>query len=500
MNHSVGLCGLIEELRLKTEPPAVRSEVGSTARRTIESLDGVIEIYPLAYDCKTLQEHLRFALRYEPLDLRVWHRVLEAVAPETISGWVREQPNSVYARRSWYLYERLTRRELGLKDSLAPYTDVADGLRQVVWSSNQSRTPTSKRHRVRNNLLGVGGYCPLIRRTQTIQEQQARNYGAKVRAMTEEVEPALFQRAADYLYRSETKSSYAIEGETPAPDREERFLALLDRAGVEEIASEETLVRLQNEIVQDQRFAASGWRTIQNYVGRTRRFDYSEDVRYVCPRPEDLPELMRDWMQLVMKVSRAELCDAVPLAACAAFGFVYLHPFEDGNGRLHRFLIHHILAKMGYTPEGVIFPVSAVIQRRMKDYEAVLETVSRLVNPGVEYELDDANRMTVLNATGELYRYPDLTRHTEFLYECIVETLEKDWPEELRFLQLFDGACRVVREVVDLPEARLRLMVRLLLQNHGRLSSAKRPLFAEVTDEELRRMEEGVGVLTAEGQ
>jgi Fic family protein len=24
--------------------------------------------------------------------------------------------------------------------------------------------------------------------------------------------------------------------------------------------------------------------------------------------------------------------------ACSAFGFVYLHPFMDGNGRLHRFM------------------------------------------------------------------------------------------------------------------------------------------------------------------
>ena len=179
----------------------------------------------------------------------------------------------------------------------------------------------------------------------------------------------------------------------------------------------------------------------------------------------------------------------MPLAACAAFGFVYLHPFEDGNGRLHRFLIHQILAQAGYTPEGLIFPVSAVIQRRMKDYEAVLDTVSRLVNPSVKFELDAANRMTVQNTTVDLYRYPDLTRHTEFLYECIAETLDKDWPEELNFLRQFDGACQDVRAVVELPDNRLRLLVKLLLQNHGQLSQAKRPLFPELTNEELLRME-----------
>lgn len=501
MNHPVGLAGLLRELQLDVVPPAVRSEVGATARRTIESSEEVIEVYPTNYDCRGIQEHLRFALRYEPLDLRVWHRVIEALPTQTITKWVRDHPNSAYARRAWYLYERLKQEHLPLADSRAPFADLADGERQIVWRSNRFRTPYSKRHRVRNNLLGVAGYCPLVRRTKTIKARQEKNYGEVAQRLTLGMDPLLFRRAADYLYRSETKSSYAIEGEIPTPDREERFLGVLEHAGTEDIASQAALVRLQNAIVQDARFAAAGWRTIQNYVGRTRRFDYSEDVRYVCPTPGDLPDLMREWTELVQKISRAELSDVVPLAACAAFGFVYLHPFEDGNGRLHRFLIHHILAQAHYTPEGVIFPVSAVIQRRMSDYEAVLETVSRLVNPGVKYTLDADNRMTVLNNTCDLYRYPDLTRHTEFLYECIEETLEKDWPEELNFLQQFDGVCRDVRGVVDLPDNRLRLLVRLLLQNHGLLSQGKRSLFKDLTDEEIRQIEAAVTarMLSVEG-
>ncbi|HIP51694.1 MAG TPA: hypothetical protein EYG94_06355 [Campylobacterales bacterium] len=30
-----------------------------------------------------------------------------------------------------------------------------------------------------------------------------------------------------------------------------------------------------------------------------------------------------------------------------AFSFVYIHPLEDGNGRIHRYLIHHVLAERG---------------------------------------------------------------------------------------------------------------------------------------------------------
>ena len=39
--------------------------------------------------------------------------------------------------------------------------------------------------------------------------------------------------------------------------------------------------------------------------------------------------------------------DAVLAAAVIAFGFVFIHPFVDGNGRIHRYLIHHVLEPAG---------------------------------------------------------------------------------------------------------------------------------------------------------
>jgi Fic family protein len=50
--------------------------------------------------------------------------------------------------------------------------------------------------------------------------------------------------------------------------------------------------------------------------------------------------------------------DAV-LAAAIAFGFVFIHPFVDGNGRLHRYIIHHVLAKKNSQNKALFFPVSA---------------------------------------------------------------------------------------------------------------------------------------------
>ena len=64
------------------------------------------------------------------------------------------------------------------------------------------------------------------------------------------------------------------------------------------------------------------------------------------------------------------------LQAAAAFGFVYIHPFQDGNGRLHRCLIHHVLAERKFTPPRMVFPVSAVMLDRIDNYRDTLRAHS----------------------------------------------------------------------------------------------------------------------------
>lgn len=188
-------------------------------------------------------------------------------------------------------------------------------------------------------------------------------------------------------------------------------------------------------------------------------------------------------MDAWMNFASGDSSDEIALAAAVAFGFVYLHPFLDGNGRLHRFLIHHILAKRNFTPRGVILPVSAATLHR------VLRSVSSLVTPFVDFLLNDRNEMEVRNKTADLYRYPDLTPHVEFLYECLQETIEKDWPIELNFLKRFDTATAAVQAVIDMPDPKLRLLVKLILQNQGKLAQGKRRLFDFLTDAELEEIE-----------
>lgn len=186
----------------------------------------------------------------------------------------------------------------------------------------------------------------------------------------------------------------------------------------------------------------------------------------------------------------AQNLDPVLAAAALAFGFVYIHPFEDGNGRLHRYLIHHVLAEQGFNPPGLAFPVSAVILDRIDAYRTVLESHSRRLLPFVRWQSTDRGNVTVLNDTADFYRYFDATPHAEFLFECVAKTIDVDLPAETTFLRIDDAFKIEVQRMIDMPDRLLDLLFRFLRQNEGRLSKrARRKEFPALNDTEAVRIE-----------
>jgi hypothetical protein len=170
-----------------------------------------------------------------------------------------------------------------------------------------------------------------------------------------------------------------------------------------------------------------------------------------------------------------------------------MHPFEDGNGRIHRFLIHNILSRRGFTPAGIMFPVSAVMLKQMGEYDASLEAFSKPLMPLIDYTLDDQGRMKVANNTREFYRFIDLTPQAEALFAFIRETIEVELVEELRFLVNYDKTKRAIQEVVDMPDRMIDLFIRCYFQNHGKLSTRKREdLFKMLSDQEVARIEDAI--------
>ena len=482
---AIGLHRLIDELDLAVVLPTVRSEAIRGARKTRIAEGWILEQYPLSYAPKDLFGHLRFAMRYEPIDLNVLAALFEKIDHEAFEAWVKDEPVGQYTRRAWYLYEFLTGQKLDLPD-VPPTGNV------LILDPKLHITSTGvriKRQRVIDNLLGTRAYCPMIRRTDRLNAAIGQQLGEEAKKILEGVEPTLLARAVHYLFTKETKSSFAIEGEVPSTDRTLRFVAALGKAEDFRISDKQAFIDLQNAIV-DPRYAQKDWRTIQNYVGQTAS-NFTEIVHFVCPKPGDVADLMDGWMHAVTRVEDGAI-DPVCAATITGFGFVFIHPFEDGNGRIHRFLIHHSLSKLKFAPQGILFPVSAAMLRDPKAYDNALNAFSGKIMPHIKYELDDQQRLTVLNSTDRLYRYYDATPQAEYLYDAVAETIRKDLREEIEFLAVFDKAMTAVQKIVDMPKARASLLIRLVLQNHGKLSGKKRSQFAEISDDEVAQIEDAI--------
>jgi hypothetical protein len=163
----------------------------------------------------------------------------------------------------------------------------------------------------------------------------------------------------------------------------------------------------------------------------------------------------------------------------------------DGNGRIHRYLIHHVLAQRGFNPAGVVFPVSAAILARIDEYRAILEDYSQRLLPVIDWEPTSDNNVNVLNDTADFYRFFDATPHAEFLYACVKQTIEEDLPRETEFLKRYDQFRARIEAIVDMPERTVDLLFRFLHQNAGRLSRrAREGEFAQMTDPEVASAED----------
>lgn len=481
----VGTLWLIERFKPASLLVSQRSHVGGK-RSSATSADGQVEeIYPKSYwPGDTPLDHVSFALRYEPVSLDLLNHVFDSLPAPEVERYIARNPTGKYARRIGFLYEQLTARILNSEVG-GNFVSVLDEKRYFTGKSRLDR-----KWRVRDNLLGTAGFCPVIRRTPALLRKLVPDYSTEIRNLSRSASPQLLTRAIHYLYRKETKASFEIEHEIVGGAKELRFLQVLADVGKVPAAAlldESRLVGLQNLIV-DSRYTSGSFRTNQNYVGEMLP-NMRERVHYVCPPPALVKTLMAGLRTFLL---RSEGMPAPIRAAVVGFGFVYVHPFEDGNGRLHRLLLHETLASDGYTDPGVVLPLSAGMLREPHLYDRTLESFSKIVLGRVRYDLDARGGLKIENPdeAAAVWRYPDLTMHAEYVLDLIERAVRHDLPSELDVLQRFDVASRAIAEVVDLPNRKRQLMLKLLHHQRGKLSKTKRAgEFPELTDDEIFRIE-----------
>jgi hypothetical protein len=174
-------------------------------------------------------------------------------------------------------------------------------------------------------------------------------------------------------------------------------------------------------------------------------------------------------------------------SAVAAFGFVYIHPMADGNGRVHRFLVNDSLRRDGVIREPMILPVSAVITDdagERRNYDQVLDRISKPLMEAVRGQVSfDAVQTTYpdgvvsnLSFAGDdqarpLWRYPDLGPHVQFMSNIIFRTITEQMREESTYLRIHARTRSALKEVVEMPDHQADRVLRSIEQNRGELSN-----------------------------
>ncbi|ESJ12529.1 hypothetical protein B551_0213990 [Cupriavidus sp. HPC(L)] len=486
---SLGYMALVQKFDLRVPPLRSTYELadktGVLTRHT--GPDGTTRvIYPRNRyrGGDSIVDHLLFALKKEQLDLTVLAALFEH--PEAIAAvqeWLRAAPTSRYARLSGFYAKWLAGAQFDYNvPSGAPRIPALDE-RAYITGPVKNDTQFG----VQNNHLGPPAFCPVVRRTDELAAWIASDLPDKVAAAIERLEPEVLARAVDYLYLAETRSTYSIEREVPDNQRVAKFRRLLQFAGAPGPLTEDQLCEWQNEIISGPRSEYS-YRDRQNWLSRGGRMRNMAD--YIPPNPEQLDAMMEGISQVASLIQTGTVHPIV-VAACASFGFVFAHPFYDGNGRLHRFLIHHLLRQAGVTPEGVVLPISARMLKEIDTYAGLLKAYSAPRTALLNYVLD-ADSDTILIKSPQpywLYASFDATALCEFVFRCIEQCVEHDLAQEIQYLRAYDASLERIEGWLDLPQSRLSNLIDLIVQNHGELSKRKRKLFEDLTHDEVERIE-----------
>lgn len=413
-------------------------------------------------------EHVLFALKHEGTRLDILHEALKLVPADELVRAITAQRQGAYLRRAAFIWENANGQSLPL-----PWESTGGNYIDFFEPGTYYTGPQwerSRKYRVNFNGIGPYEFCPVVARNAAL-EQRGQAVLERLHAWVSDPQNlGVLDRVMNWAYLSETRDSYAIEKETPAPDKERAFLQAMEELRDRRPLSEEYLVDLQNLVITSALKQEQAFRHEQNWLQRGGHGALA--VRYLPPPPAQVSELMHG----LMLMANAREGNVPPLvkAALVSFGLVFVHPFLDGNGRLSRLLAHHSLSFQGALPtvngNPAILPLSVAMKRNEADYLAALESFSRPARQlwDVTY-ISDNEFLFDFRSSPLAYAHWSGDAAANFVTRCAEQALDQSLVDETAFLQAYDQAYERIDREFDLPNRTINLLIQWIRQNNCRM-------------------------------
>ncbi len=171
--YIVGYATIIDKLGLKVPVPYQITLVCNQNKNYETKEWRILPKYYLPEDNSKLKEiealykHLVFALKYEGINLLVYRKLIQYYTTEQLVDLVNIEPTGQYSRRIWFLIEWMLGKKMEGKADLTrkSYIPVID--KKLQYAITGVKSP---RHLVINNLPGTPNFCPLIRKSNKLEQ------------------------------------------------------------------------------------------------------------------------------------------------------------------------------------------------------------------------------------------------------------------------------------------------------------------------------------------
>lgn len=476
IDKKIGYGFLKSALNLPVFEPKVMASLSSSVRK-ITHKDNQLWVptrYRLSSD--DYVSHVLFALKYEGINLQILSLALSYIRKDDVLAALRKKPTGIYQRQLGFLWEYFNQKTLEVEvPSSARYVKLFDEKRYVT-----TKGVRNKKWRVIFNGLGSLAYCPVVEKTERIQAHLKDSDLKRFAAYLSDLDDYTSERAMQWAYASEAESNYAIEGETLEADELRGVIHLLELSHKAGRLTDQDFYELHNQMMRGRGESVTSYRKIQNWL--TNGEKGALGVSYVPPSPDDLEDLMEAFLRMANTLPKQ--VHPVIAASVTSFGFVFLHPFMDGNGRLSRFLFHQQLCLSGQMQKGQLLPVSVAMKASEAKYLAALQAFSKPARAlwsmqwiaGHDYDFR-------FNGSDAIYRYWDATQCAEFGLEMAEEALNTHLRHEVNYLMCFDAVRRAVNDRYDVRETILHHLINGCLDLNGVVSKNLRKRYADRVEE-----------------
>ena len=136
-----------------------------------------------------------------------------------------------------------------------------------------------------------------------------------------------------------------------------------------------TILQLHRDLYKYTGYSYGGkFKNSQNYIEETNE-NGEKKIRFVPLSPVETPIAIQELCENYNQIVNNEYCDLLVLIPIFILGFVSIHPFNDGNGRMSRLLTLLLLYKADYIV-GKYISIEKIIEDTKDSYYDTLEKSS----------------------------------------------------------------------------------------------------------------------------